>query len=302
MVFVFLILLIIGLFYLYWHLSIKSHRYFPILAYHKITDRFEWGITRVSPENFEKQVAYLKQEGFSIVDLSILTVDAGIGFPASDDVREFQLPNEQGKQVTLTFDDGYESVYQNAFPLLKKYGYNATIFLVSGYIGEMNLWEASFGRRFRHLNWEQIREMKACGFQFGSHTVNHPDLTRLSKKDLEYELKKSKEVLENNLNQEIEFLSYPFGRHNNLVRKEAEKAGYKAAFSLIPEKSFDLFAAGRIGIYLHDTPLSLGIKLKGKGLFRIEEYKGWLINQFSAGTALVKKYKDVAEVFRPPQT
>lgn len=303
MTYILILLPVLSLFYIIWHRRYKSKgiRFNPILTYHKVTDRFEWGITRVTPVNFERQIIYLKQEGFSTNDLSVLTVGAGIGFPGSDDVREFQLPNEQGKKVTLTFDDGYESVYQNAFPLLKKYGYNATIFLITGYIGEMNLWEASFGRRFRHLSWEQIQEMKASGFQFGSHTANHPDLTSLTKRQLEYELRCSKEVIEDKLNQEVRHLSYPFGRHNQQVREQAKKAGYQAAFSLTSEKSRDTFAIGRIGMYLFDTPLSLRFKLNPGGLFWIEDLKGWIINQFSAGTALVKRYKSVAEVFRPPQ-
>ena len=304
MTYILILLSVSALFYIFWHRRYRAINFGfnPVLTYHKVTDSFEWGITRVSPKNFERQVRYLKQEGFSTVDLSILTPGAGIGFPASDDVGEFQLPKEQGKQVTLTFDDGYESVYQNAFPLLKKYCYKATVFLISGYAGEMNLWEASFGRRFRHLSWEQIREMKASGFQFGSHTVNHPDLTRLTRSELEYELRSSKEKIENELNQEVKFLSYPFGRHNPLVREEAKKAGYLAAFSLISEKNSDLFALGRLGVYLFDTPLSLKIKLNPVGLFWIEDLKGWIINQFSAGTALVKRYKSVAEVSGPPQT
>ncbi len=297
MIYILILLPALALPYILWHRRYRAgdFGFNPTLAYHKITDRFEWGITRVTPKNFERQIIYLKHKGFSAVDLSVLTAGAGIGFPASDDVREFQLPNEQDKQVALTFDDGYESVYQNAFPLLKKYGYNATIFLISGYVGKMNLWEASFGKRFRHLSWEQIREMSACGFQFGSHTVNHPDLTRLTKSELEYELRSSKEKIEGELNQEIKFLSYPFGRHNELVREQAKKAGYHAAFSLNSEKNSDLFALGRLGVYLFDTPLSLKIKLNPGGLFWIEDLKGWIINQFSAGTALVKKYKNVVD-------
>lgn len=288
MTYILILLPALAFLYILWYRRYRAgdFGFNPILTYHKVTDRFEWGITRVTPKNFERQLGLLRQEGFLSTELEEI----------------YSKKKKENKQVALTFDDGYESVYQNAFPLLKKYGYNATIFLVSGYIGEMNLWEASFGRRFRHLSWEQIREMSACGFQFGSHTVNHPDLTRLTRNELEYELRSSKEKIENELNQEVKLLSYPFGRHNKMVREEAKKAGYLAAFSLILEKNSDLFALGRSGVYLFDTPLSLKIKLNPGGLFWIEDLKGWIINQFSAGTALVKKYKNVAEVFRPPQT
>jgi len=267
-----------------WRLKHKSgdNRFHPVLAYHKVTDEFEWGITRVKPESFEQQVEYLKEEGFSNIDLEEL----------------LSGKEKKDKQIAFTFDDGYESVYQNAFPVLKRYGFSATIFLITGYTGKENSWEAGFGRKFRHLSWEQILEMKESGFQFGSHTVNHPDLTRLNRKSLEYELKKSKEIIEDRLNQEIKFLSYPFGRHNQLVRTEVKNAGYKASFTLTSEISENPFAVGRKGVYLFDTPLSIKIKLSrstgsksGKGLFWIEEYKSWIINQFATGTVLVKKYK-----------
>lgn len=267
-----------------WRLKHKSgdNRFHPVLAYHKVTNEFEWGITRVKPESFEQQVEYLKEEGFSNIDLEQL----------------LSGKEKKDKQIAFTFDDGYESVYQNAFPVLKRYGFSATIFLITGYTGKENSWEAGFGRKFKHLSWEQIQEMKESGLQFGSHTVNHPDLTRLHQKSLGYELKKSKEIIEDKLNQEIKFLSYPFGRHNQLVRTEAKNAGYKAAFTLTSEISENPFAVGRKGVYLFDTPLSIKIKLSrstgskfGKGLFWIEDYKSWIINQFATGSILVKRYK-----------
>jgi len=267
-----------------WRLKHKSgdNRFHPVLAYHKVTDEFEWGITRVKPESFEQQVEYLKEEGFSNIDLEEL----------------LSGKEKKDKQIAFTFDDGYESVYQNAFPVLKRYGFSATIFLITGYTGKENSWEAGFGRKFKHLSWEQIQEMKESGLQFGSHTVNHPDLTRLHQNSLGYELKKSKEIIEDKLNQEIKFLSYPFGRHNQLVRTEAKNAGYKAAFTLTSEISENPFAVGRKGVYLFDTPLSIKIKLSrstgskfGKGLFWIEDYKSWIINQFATGSILVKRYK-----------
>ena len=267
-----------------WRLKHKSgdNRFHPVLAYHKVTNEFEWGITRVKPESFEQQVEYLKEEGFSNIDLEQL----------------LSGKEKKDKQIAFTFDDGYESVYQNAFPVLKRYGFSATIFLITGYTGKENSWEPGFGRKFKHLSWEQIQEMKESGFQFGSHTVNHPDLTRLHQKSLGYELKKSKEIIEDKLNQEIKFLSYPFGRHNQLVRTEAKNAGYKAAFTLTSEISENPFAIGRKGVYLFDTPLSIKIKLSrstgskfGKGLFWIEDYKSWIINQFATGSILVKRYK-----------
>jgi len=276
-IFLLVILASVSLLFFIRHQKFKSEDkiFYPVLTYHKITGKFEWGITRVKPQSFEQHITYLKDEGFSSMYL--------------EDLWSKKEVND--RRVALTFDDGYESVYRNAFPILKRYGYTATVFLITGYMGKENLWEANFGCKFLHLNWEEAQELKKSGFQFGSHTVNHPDLTRLTRKSLEFELKKSKETIEEKLNQEVKYLSYPFGRHNQMVRTEAKNSGYKAAFSLSSEISSDPFAVGRIGVYLFDTPLSLRIKLKPKGLFWIEDLKGRIINQFSAGTRLVKRYK-----------
>jgi len=276
-IFLLVILASISLLFFIRHQKYKSEDriFYPVLTYHKITGKFEWGITRVKPQSFEQHISYLKDEGFSSMDLE----DLGL------------KKEENDKRVALTFDDGYESIYLNAFPILNQYGFTGTLFLITGYIGKKNSWEAGFGHKFMHLSWEQIQEMKNSGFQFGSHTVNHPDLTKLTKKSLEFELKKSKETIEEKLNQEVKYLSYPFGRHNQMVRTEAKNAGYNAAFSLTSELSEDPFAIGRMGVYLFDTPLSLRIKLSPKGLFWIEDLKGWIINQFATGTALVKRYK-----------
>ncbi|MFQ6003095.1 MAG: polysaccharide deacetylase family protein, partial [Candidatus Zixiibacteriota bacterium] len=124
---------------------------------------------------------------------------------------------------------------------------------------------------------------------------NHPDLTRIDQRFVEYELRKSKEVLEEKLGKEVIFLAYPFGRYNRFVQEKAQRAGYKGAYTLCSknkEDGFQPFAQERWGVYLFDSPLTLKIKLNHSRLFWMEELKGRIINRFASGTAILKGSPD----------
>lgn len=257
----------------------------PILAYHQISDDFSWSITRQTKNQFERGIRFLHDEGYATISSSV-TFDPDC--------------NIDDKSVILTFDDGYEDFYLNALPVLKKYGFTACVFVISGYIGKQSEWDYNWGRfKKRHLSWEEIIDLSMDGFEIGSHTINHPDLTKIPRRYLNYELRVSKETLEDKLGKRVEFLSYPFGRYNRLVQDEAERAGYKKAFTLsrnLIRKSCDSFSIPRMGIYLIDSPLSLKIKLDKGKLFWLEEMKGWIINRFPGWTTILKglpKYDNV---------
>ena len=248
-----------------------------ILTYHKIGPKFDLGLTHQSLNQFYAQLKTLGEEGFSAVSLKQLS-----GFQEGLNEKKF----------AITFDDGYENIYTFAFPVLLELGFTATVFMVTGFAGKYNSWDFNFGRKgFKHLTWEQIREMAKYGISFGSHTVNHPDLTKLDRKYVEYELRSSKETLEDKLGQKVRFLSYPFGKYDSSVQEEVIRAGYQNAFTISSNgsaKNFDPFAIQRIGVYRFDTPLSLKIKLEGGFWYGLENLKGNLINRLSYGTSIVK--------------
>ena len=280
----FLILLLapVSLFFagfLFWISRFKkvSRNKIPALVYHKIGNRFEWGITRQRIEQFERQMEFLKQQGYRSIRME----------------EAFREKSSKGsKEVLITFDDGYESVYNSVFPILQRHGFTACVFLITGYVGKYNEWDVNWGRKFKHLSWDQIKEMKEYGFSFGSHTVNHPDLTKLEKRFVEYELKRSKQMLEDRLSQEVDFLSFPFGKYNQEVEGLARDIGYRMAFTICPKpqsSSSGSLVDGRLGMYLFDSPLTLKIKLERGKLFWVEDLKGRIINAFASGTALVKK-------------
>jgi peptidoglycan/xylan/chitin deacetylase (PgdA/CDA1 family) len=203
------------------------------------------------------------------------------------------------KSVALTFDDACQGIYQNAFPTLRRFGFTACVFVVTGYVGKQSEWDYGWGKnRRRHLDWEQIREMADAGFEIGSHTVNHPDLTRVPGKFVEYELKASKETLEDRLDRRVDFLSYPFGRSNRYVQQEAERLGYKGAHTLRSNSrrnETNPFCQTRWGVYLLDSRLSLRIKIDQGKLLWTEDMKGRIINAFAGWTIMVKGQPDYAD-------
>ena len=253
------------------------------MAYHKVDDSFEWGITRQTAGQFENQIKYLFQNGYKSLSLE----DAFLLETHFLECKASALPLE--KRVVITFDDGYESVYKFAFPILQKYGFVASVFIITGYVGKFNDWDVTWGKRFRHLSWEQIEELAKHGFSFGSHTVSHPDLTKLDKKSLQFELSYSKKTLEDKIGKRVDFLSYPFGRYDFSVQRIAQETGYQRAFSIHTYPSeLNPFSLERIGMYLLDSPWTLHIKLNHGKLFWIEDMKGRIINKFATGTVLAK--------------
>lgn len=276
---VFAVLALLSLFFLpfvYW--LVKSggmlRTSLPILLYHKVDRRAELGGTWSLPAQFAQQMRWLKEKGFEVVPLKTLIET-----------------DPDSRRVAITFDDGYENIYRYAYPTLRELGFPATVFLVAGYIGEENEWDMTLGRSFRHLDWGQIEELRQCGFSFGSHSLTHPDLTRIPLRRVRHELVTSKQWLEGRLGEEVEFLSYPFGRYTKEVQEIARDVGYRACFCSYPRGPvLDHYAIGRRGMYIIDTLFDFRAKVAEVHpiLFGFEEMKGRLINSFSHGTPIAK--------------
>jgi peptidoglycan/xylan/chitin deacetylase (PgdA/CDA1 family) len=263
-------------FYILWNARFKRApgKTVPTLVYHRIADEFDWSITRQKIGQFERGIQFLHDRGYQSADL--------VGNNSTGETQ---------KKVFITFDDGYQNVYFNALPILRKFGFTACIFVVTGYVGRKGDWDYAWGRHKKmHLSWQQMEEMVRAGFSFGSHTVNHPDLTKIPRQFVRYELRKSKDTLEQKLGQKVNFVSYPFGRYDRHVEEEAQQAGYLSAYSICsnPDLQPSGFSQPRRGVYLLDSPLTLGIKLKPGPLAWIEEMKGRIINRFPDWTVVLK--------------
>ncbi len=201
----------------------------PILMYHKISPfSFHGGLgLRVPPDRFEQQLKYLKRRGYHTVSLDQLSDHWDRGIP---------LPS---RPVVLTLDDGYEDNYHWAFPLLKKYHYTATIFLVYNEIGGYNSWDAKDNpaKRVNLLSWPQIREMQKSGISFQAHTLTHPSLVNLTPDKAREEINQSRVRLQKALGGPVNFISYPYGRHNPTIDRMVREAGYRGAISTLHGKN-----------------------------------------------------------------
>lgn len=214
-----------------------------ILAYHKVNP-VEKDSLSVAPSSFERQVLYLKNKGYSFMTLAELFE----GY-----LREGIGAEIDKKICCLTFDDGYLDNYNFAFKILRKYGIKATIFLTYNFIGQENM-----------LTRKEIKEMKDYGFEFGGHTLSHPDLTKITQEKAEEEIKAVKERLEALLGCEVVSFCYPFGYFNQKIIDIVKAAGYKLAV-VTPRKGRikeTIFTLRRIGVYKKDeTPGRFKLKM-----------------------------------------
>lgn len=171
----------------------------------------------------------------------------------SGDRTVSELPE---RVLAITFDDGYQSIYKEALPVLQKYGLTATVFLVTG--DQRNKEDSerlpTLGAR-KMLSWENIHEMKSAGIEFGSHSLTHPDLTRLSLDHVEREVCDSKTILEDTLGRKVSAFAYPYGYHTRTIR-EIVKKYYSLACSGrlgVTTRSSEPFALERIDMYYFRT-------------------------------------------------
>ncbi len=198
-----------------------------ILMYHDIRETSNYS-TVITPRQFESQVRYLAENGYTFITIGQLldAIYAGGG----------DLPD---RCVALTFDDGWSGIYKYAYPILKQYGGTATFYLYTNYINVGG----------RSLTWDQHRELIAAGFEIGSHTCSHANLpdrkawkgrgpkppeghgsytTRLM-----HELLDSKLIIEENLGIRVRSLALPYGAYDDYVLKSALLAGYEGIVTIV---------------------------------------------------------------------
>lgn len=182
-------------------------RQIPILYYHSVMLEAKNEV-RMPPDQFEAQMDFLCDNGYQSITLNQL-------------YRAFyQGASLPPKPFVITFDDGYLDNYTTAFPILRRYGFTATVFMVSSYIG---------GEDF--LSWPQLKELVASGWEIEGHTDTHPYLSKIDEITLLHELKSSKELLELGLGKTVDFLAYPYGDFDSAVLQAVRDTGYLMAFT-----------------------------------------------------------------------
>jgi peptidoglycan/xylan/chitin deacetylase (PgdA/CDA1 family) len=163
----------------------------------------------------------------------------------------------------LTFDDGFESVHDHAWPVLRELDWPFTVFVVAGLIGGSDEWTRAAnpsGTTYPLLNAAHIRAMHQDGVSFHSHTISHASLPRVDDSRLEEELAGSRRMLSDLLEAEVAYLAYPFGHLDERVEAAARAAGYRAAFSTQPgfnRRGVNSYRIRRLDVYGTDTPAML---------------------------------------------
>ncbi len=188
----------------------------PILMYHHIADQGSDSLQqwRLSPHMFEIQLKYLYDLGYYSISLDQWSHSLRTNQP---------LP---GKAVAITFDDGYKTFFTHAWPLLQRYGFTATVFLVASRVGHVNDWDDHYGDPLPLMDWDQIGELQQAGVYFGSHSFTHRSLTRCTPAEMIEEGARSRARLEEQLNQPIKSIAYPYGQVNSMVAHLMGACGY----------------------------------------------------------------------------
>jgi len=228
----------------------------PVLTYHKLSRNGTPDAMTVREADFEAQMRFLRENGYRVVSL--------------DDLFEFLQLRRQipARSVVITFDDGWRSVYDVAWPILKKYGYPATLFVYTDLI---------VGSR-ETLSWEQVREMSKEGLDIQCHSKTHRYLGRKERKEsfrdyfeaVRREIVESSRIIRKHTGREVKYLAYPYGDTNALVVAMVRQEGYRLAFTVERESApffSNDFRVSREMIYG-----SFGLKDFGSNLTTFREY------------------------------
>lgn len=222
----------------------------PILTFHAL----ECGREAIcfSPQVFRRALDRLQAAGYR-----------SLGLPQVVERLRQDSPLPE-RSLVITFDDGYQSVYDAAFPMLQSYGFTATVFLTVGTEEKQRSSQRlpSLGGRTM-LSWSEIREMHRAGLAFGAHTLTHPDLTNLPADRVEAEACVSRAVIEDALGAKVACFAYPYGRYHKQSR-EIVKRHYACACSdrlgLVTSRS-DPYALERVDAYYLRTDRLFGLML-----------------------------------------
>jgi peptidoglycan/xylan/chitin deacetylase (PgdA/CDA1 family) len=213
----------------------------PILMYHSISQYASPKFKRfaVAPALFNEHMAYLHQHAYTPVTIT--------RFVQACTQESATLP---ANPVILTFDDGFSDFYTEALPVLKRYGFVATLYLVTAYINGTSRWLQREGEATRPmLTWDQIADISSAGIECAAHTHTHPELDTLPLSQAREEIVQCKQLLEQHIGQEVLSFAYPYGYHTTSIKQLVKEAGYTSACAVKYEMSTettDPFALTRL--------------------------------------------------------
>lgn len=198
---------------------------------------------------------YLREYGYFSIGISELPSVLTLGSGAD-------------RSVVITFDDGYKDFLTHVFPILEKYGFNATVFLATGMMGSRST--IFDGKEL--LTWEDVRGLRKRGIAFGSHSINHLKLKKLPIEEVEKEIGESKKEIENRLGEPVESFSYPYAFPEGdagFLKKYFDilkRCGYRAGVTTVIGRvrgGDNLLALKRLPINNYDDVVLFKLKLEG---------------------------------------
>lgn len=202
----------------------------PILMYHQVSSGPDcmW----VETSDFRAQMQYLHEQGIQTITLS-------------QAAALLQGHYDTSKMVVLTFDDGYDTFQEHAWPILQEFNQTATVFVISGLVGKPG-----------YMNWEQIKLLALQGIEIGGHTLTHPLLPSIPASSAQKEIEQDKKNIEAQLGQGISSFCYPTGRYDGQTLRILEEAGYACAVTMVQKEASsqdNLLLLPRWGVYQEDS-------------------------------------------------
>jgi peptidoglycan/xylan/chitin deacetylase (PgdA/CDA1 family) len=226
----------------------------PILMYHQVSVAPPPLYARYSVTfaRFTRQMEWLANRGYTTLSLAQLhQCRAG-------------TQSWPRRPVVITFDDGFADAMTSLLEVLPRFGFRATVFLVSGALGGVSTWTRRRGVEMPIADWTCVRDLVAAGCEIGSHTVTHPRLAELTSGVCLRELIDSRERLQDRLGRAVPHLAYPFGSVTTRVRDQAVDAGYTMACSGergLSTADDDPMLLHRVPVFGDDSMLDFTVRL-----------------------------------------
>lgn len=235
----------------------------PILMYHQIGQPSAKGTPfrglTVHPDSFRRQMTWLRRLGYRGLSMR--------------DLMPYLQGERQGKVIGITFDDGYQNVFEHALPILQTCGFTATNYFVVRRLGDSNAWDHDLGVPASPLMArDTVRLWHDAGMEVGSHTLDHPHLPALSPEIAQLQIRQSRLELEAMIDRPVTAFCYPYGDESADIRRMVRDAGYTNATLTargLARPDDDLFGLPRVTV-ARSTHL---LRFLQKCLTRLEDRK-----------------------------
>lgn len=231
-----------------------------VLCYHAVSPEWPAALS-ITPADLDAHLDLLARRGYRAITFT----EALTGAP-------------RGRVVVLTFDDAFGSVLSRARPILDSYGFPATVFVPTDWVGRdepmtwpgIDQWRGGpHEPELYPMDWEQLATLADAGWEVGSHTCSHPRLTQLDDDALARELTTSRDAVEHRLGRPCTSLAYPYGDVDARVAQATERAGYATGACLARSlQALGPLRHPRVGVYHLDRPWRFRLKVSrtGRGL------------------------------------